>query len=123
MDAFQVDTEAWAREQFGGADLGDRRRTERLALVAARIAADPAASIPGQMEGWAEAKAAYRLLDADGATFEAIATPHWNRTRACGPGRFLALSDTTELDFGIHRQVPGLAPTGNGGGHGFHLHV
>lgn len=123
MDAFQADTRVWAREQFGTADLGDRRRTERLTLVAARMAADPSASIPGQMEGWAEAKAAYRLLDADGVTFEAVATPHWRRTRACGPGRFLVLGDTTELDFGIHRQVPDLAPTGNGGGYGFLLHT
>jgi Transposase DNA-binding/Transposase DDE domain len=123
MDAFQVDTGSWARDQFGLADLGDRRCTERLILVAARMAADPSASIPGQMEGWAETKAAYRLLDADGVSFEAIAAPHWQRTRACGPGRFLVLGDTTELDFGIGRQVPDLAPTGNGGGYGFHLHA
>jgi len=123
MDAFQADTRVWAREQFGTADLGDRRRTERLTRVAARMAADPSASIPGQMEGWAEAKAAYRLLDADGVTFEAIASPHWQRSRACGPGRFLVLGDTTELDFGIRRRVPDLAPTGNGGGYGFHLHA
>jgi hypothetical protein len=123
MDPFQVDAHTRAREQFGPADLGDRRRTRRLARVAARMAADPSASIPGQMEGWAEAKAAYRLLDADGVTFEAIAAPHWRRTRACGPGCFLVLGDTTELDFGIHRRVPDLAPTGNGGGYGFHLHA
>ena len=123
MDASQVDTRIWAREQFGLADLGDRRCTERLTLVAARMAADPSASIPGQMEGWAETKAAYRLLDADGVSFGAIATPHRQRTRACGPGRFLVVGDTTELDFGIHRQVADLAPTGNGGGYGFHLHA
>jgi hypothetical protein len=123
MDPFQVDAHAWAREQFGTADLGDQRRTKRLTRVAARMAADPSASIPGQMEGWAEAKAAYRLLDADGVTFEAVAAPHWRRTRACGPGLFLVLGDTTELDFGIHRRVPDLAPTGNGGGYGFHLHA
>ncbi|WP_337174671.1 IS4 family transposase [Paludisphaera sp.] len=123
MDPFQGDAHAWAREQFGTADLGDQRRTKRLTRVAARMAADPSASIPGQMEGWAEAKAAYRLLDADGVTFEAVAAPHWRRTRACGPGLFLVLGDTTELDFGIHRRVPDLAPTGNGGGYGFHLHA
>lgn len=123
MDPFQVDARAWAHEQFGAADLGDRRRTRRLARVAARIAADPSASIPGQMEGWAEAKAAYRLLGADDVTFEAVAASHWRRTRACGPGCFLVLGDTTELDFGIHRRVADLAPTGNGGGYGFLLHA
>ena len=123
MDSFQVDAHAWARDQFGPANLGDRRRTKRLTRVAARMAVDPSAGIPGQMESWAEAKAAYRLLDADGVTFEAVAAPHWQRTRACGPGLFQVLGDTTELDFGIHRQVPDLAPTGNGGGYGFHLHA
>ena len=58
MDPFQVDARAWAHEQFDAADLGDQRRTRRLARVAARIAADPSASIPGPMEGWPEAKAA-----------------------------------------------------------------
>ena len=75
------------------------------------------------MEGWAEAKAAYRLLGADDVTFEAVAAPHWRRTRARGPGDFLVLGDTTELDFGIHRRVPDLAPTGNGGGYEFLLHA
>ncbi len=49
--------------------------------------------------------------------------PHWQRTRACGPGRFLILGDTTELDFGIGRRVPDPALMGNGGGCGLHLHV
>ena len=37
-------------------------------------------------------------------------------------GTWLLISDTTELDFGIHRHVPGLKPNGNGGGLGFLLH-
>jgi hypothetical protein len=32
------------------------------------------------------------------------------------------IGDTTELDFGIHRNVPDLGPTGNGSGRGFLLH-
>ncbi len=32
------------------------------------------------------------------------------------------LGDTTELDFGIQREIPDLGPTGNGGGWGFLLH-
>jgi hypothetical protein len=34
----------------------------------------------------------------------------------------LVIGDTTELDFGIHRAVPDLGPTGNGSGWGFLLH-
>ena len=35
---------------------------------------------------------------------------------------FLLLGDTTTLDFGIHRNVEGLSPVGDGGGRGFLLH-
>ena len=46
------------------------------------------------------------------------------QTRTAGqPGSVkLLISDTTELDFGRHRKVTGLGPTGNGGGLGFFLH-
>ena len=71
---------------------------------------------------WADLKAAYRLFDQSEVTFEAVAKKHWEQTRHCPPGRYLVLADTTELDFGIHREIPGLAPTGNGGGGGFLLH-
>ena len=38
------------------------------------------------------------------------------------PGRYLLLDDTTEVEFGIRREISGLGPTGNGGGRGFLLH-
>ena len=37
-------------------------------------------------------------------------------------GHHLLLDDTTELDFGIRRQIAGMGRTGNGGGWGFLLH-
>ncbi len=52
-------------------------------------------------------------------TFASLAEPHW-RQRATG--HCLLLGDTTEIEFGIHREVTGLGPTGNGGGRGFFLH-
>jgi hypothetical protein len=117
-----VDSWAWAEEQFGRCQLGDQRRTKRLVKVAAQVANHPAGSLPQQTANWGDLKAAYRLFDADDVTFEAVATPHWENTRRCGPGRYLVLGDTTELDFGKHRDIAGLGPTGNGGGRGFLLH-
>jgi hypothetical protein len=90
--------------------------------MAEQIANNPSGSLPKQMEAWGDVKAAYRLFDQDDVTFEAVAGPHWERTRLVAPGRYLVISDTTELDFGIHRDIEGLAPTGNGSGRGFHLH-
>ena len=122
MDSWTTEAAEWAERQFGDCDLGDRRRTKRLVTMAARVADNPAGSFPEQFEAWGDVKAAYRLFDAEAVTFQAILSPHWEQTRASGPGRFLVLADTTEIDFGIKREIDGLGPTGNGGGHGFLLH-
>jgi hypothetical protein len=124
MATLQWDLDAWAETHFGSADLGDPRRTRRLVRVAAQLAADPAASLPQQTASWADLKAAYRLLDRPAVTFAAVATPHWQLTRAAGhPGeRVLILNDTTEIDFPPRRQITGLGPTGSGSGQGFLLH-
>lgn len=103
-------------------ELGDKRRTARLVQVATEVANNPAASFPDQMPTWSDLKAAYNLFDGEDVTFEAIARPHWEQTKQRPVGRYLVIGDTTELDFGRHRDVPGLGPTGNGGGLGFLLH-
>lgn len=117
-----MDTQAWAEEQFGKCDLGDKRRTRRLVHVANSVLCHPSGSLPEQMANWGDLKAAYRLFDSEDVTFEGIATPHWEQTRQREPGTYLVLSDTTELDFGIERDIEGLSQTGNGGGSGFLLH-
>lgn len=122
MDSYLMDTAAWAASQFGECDLGDKRRTDRLVEMAGCVAENPAAGFPKQFGDWGDLKAAYRLFDEDDVTFKAIVAPHWRQTRAVGPGRFLVISDTSDIDFGIHRNIKGLGPTGNGGGYGFLLH-
>jgi hypothetical protein len=112
----------WAQLNFGTCQLGDKRRTRRLIQVAADVASNPSASFPDQMNTWSDLKAAYNLFDCDDVTFEAIARPHWELCKQRTAGRYLVIGDTTELDFGIHRDVPDLGPTGNGGGWGFLLH-
>ena len=109
-----VDTQSWAAEAFGNCQLGDQRRTRRLVQVAQRVAENPAAGFPDQMLSWGELKATYRLFDADDVTLQAIATPHWQHTRAAATSRTLVLCDTTELDFGRFRVATGLGPTGKG---------
>jgi hypothetical protein len=122
MDSSIIETRTWAEEQFGRCDLGDERRTKRMIAIAATTAENPSASFPLQFATWSDLKAAYRLFDSEDVTFSAIAKPHWQSTRARGPGRYLVIGDTTEIDFGVQRQVEGLGPTGNGGGYGFLLH-
>jgi hypothetical protein len=90
--------------------------------LAASVLCNPSGSLPEQMANMADLKAAYRLFARDAVTFEAIAGPHWKLTRQRAPGTYLVLDDTTELDFGIRRGIPGMGKTGNGGGLGFLLH-
>jgi hypothetical protein len=117
-----VENQQWVEENFGDAQLKDKRRTTRLLSVATNLLDAPEQSLPKQNEIWAELKAAYRLFDSPAVTFEAIATPHWEKTRAGATGRCLCISDTTELDYTDHPETTGLAQIGNGGGSGMLLH-
>lgn len=112
----------WAQEHFSQCQLGDKRRTQRLVQVAAAMANNPSGSLPDQLADWGDLKAAYSLFRRDEVSFNAIASPHWEMVRKQVTGRYLILNDTTELDFGRHRDIRGLGPTGNGSGLGFLLH-
>jgi hypothetical protein len=90
--------------------------------LAEQVVSNPSASLPDQTELWKDLKAAYRLLDRDEVTFEAIARPHWELTKQSARGRCLEICDTTELDFGKDRQIEDIGETGNGSGQGFLLH-
>jgi hypothetical protein len=103
----------WAQLNFGNCQFGDKRRTRRLIKVAADVSNNPSASFPDQMKTWGDLKAAYHLFDCDDVTFGAVAGPHWELTKQRTAGRYLVIGDTTELDFGSHRDVPDLGPTGN----------
>ena len=122
MSTLTLDVGEWAQENFGGCDLGDVRRTRRAVTVAQQMAEHPDGSTPDQAEEWSDLKAMYRLFDADEASFTALATSHWRRTRSLARGTVLLIGDTTETDFGIRRAVAGLGPTGDGYGLGFFLH-
>jgi len=120
--SFQIDATEWAQQQFADCQLGDKRRTRRLVKMAEQVANNPSASFPEQMPVWGDVKGAYRFFAREEVTFEAIAEPHWRQTRAVQPGRYLVLADTTEIDFGYHRDIEGLSEIGNGSGRGFLLH-
>jgi hypothetical protein len=122
MSMLELDVNLWAEQEFGQCVLGDRRRTRRAVQTAAQFAANPNGSTPKQTESWTDCEGAYRLFHEEDVTFQALTTPHFQKTRDCKPGHYLLLGDTTTVDFGSHRKVEGLMPVGDGRGLGFLLH-
>lgn len=116
------DNEHWAVENFGDCQLGDARRTKRLVKIARNMLASPEKSIPEQNIEWSDVKGAYRLYDNDQVTFERVAERHWEQTRQTPPGRYLLISDTTDVDHTRRKATSDLGMLGNGGGRGLQLH-
>jgi hypothetical protein len=108
----------WAQRELAGAQLGDRRRVERLTRIVEQQAERPGQSY-AQAAGGIEAdiKAYYRLIDCrneEELNFESILAPHRERTeqRMMSQPRVLVIQDTTELDFGGLNQTKGLGRIG-----------
>src|SRR3954453_6068367 len=117
------DTQAWEEQTFGGADLGDGRRTRRLVQSAAKIAAQPEKAFT-QVFDWNELRGFYRLCDQSEATLTNIMAPHWKQTQQAMAKQplVLILHDTCELDFTSHPRLAGLGQIGNEYGKGFLQH-
>ncbi len=112
----------WVEKNFSGCDLGHVKRTERLGIMARKMLECPEASLTQQNPEWSDLKAAYRLCDRKEVTFDAVASFHWELTKQTQPGRYLLISDTTDLDHFSHKSTSGLGMLGNGSGRGMQLH-
>src|SRR5260370_29265480 len=109
-------TEAdWVITEFGGVDLGDKRRTDRVLEVVTRLAQRPAASLPVACGDLAALKGSYRLLENPAVAPAALLSGHVAATweRLAGEPVVLAVQDTTELDLRPHPATPGLGAIGN----------
>ena len=87
-------------EEFGGAQLGDQRRTNRLVVMGAGAAASPAGEITAVFTDLAEREAAFRFVendDIDGAAITRAAT-HAAARRAQGAPFVFAPIDGTSLN-------------------------
>ena len=88
------------------------------------LSAQPTRSIPLVSGGWAETKAAYRLLDKDALDWREILEVHTQRTaeRMQGCRFVLCIQDTTELDFTSQPGIAGLGRLSDEAQHGLTLH-
>lgn len=125
MSGRAVETETdWAKNEFDGLDLGDKRLNDRLVVLIKQLAAKPTASIPMACGGRAEMEAGYRLLSNENVEWCKVAEPHWIATekRASEYPVVLCLADTTELDF-KGQKAEGLGPLNYEARRGMYLHA
>ena len=125
--------DVWAMNEFGGAQLGDRRLTARLVKSATLLAAYPGRAISANVESdEAAVNGFYRLIEqpADSeVTVENILAPHRERTvgRMRGQSTVLAIQDGSELNFARRPHSTGLQIIGKNQTSattlGLHLHA
>jgi hypothetical protein len=112
----------WVQSNFGDCELGHVQRNERLQIMASNMLESPGASLPQQNPEWSDLKSAYRLCDREEVTFSAVASCHWAKTKQTPCGRYLLISDTTDIDHFHHKATTGLGMLGDGHGVGMQLH-
>jgi hypothetical protein len=120
-----MDERPWAEREFGGADLHDPRRTERLVQLAAALGEHPCGSLPEALPERAELVGAYRFFANDCIDPTAILPSHVRATyqRLAAVPLVLAAQDTTLLDYTAHPATEGLGRLGNSKTQGLVVHT
>lgn len=110
-------------KELGGANLGDKRRSARLARMAEAAMERPGKSLPEMMGDEAALEGAYRFLSNDDIEARSILAPHIAATadRVAAAGIAYCVSDTTEFRFGGEER-DGMGPL-QGNGSGFLAHI
>lgn len=114
----------WARHELGAAQLGDRRRVERLVRVTEFVAEHLGESVPDACKVWADAEGAYRLWANGKVKPEAIYDAHFRCTaeRARHEERVLVFQDGSSADQTSHKATKGLGYLENRCTRGFMHH-
>src|SRR6185369_8626510 len=95
------------KDEVAGADLGDRRLTRRLEILATTMARDPRLSFPEACgESDAELEATYRFLNNEAVEAADVLEPHYRATvgRMSAVENVLVVHDTTEFAFKGERE-------------------
>lgn len=105
----------WAEEEFGAAQLPDRRLVRRLCEMGRDFFARPQAQIPQACQSRAKTKAAYRFLGHSKTKMEVLLEPHRQATyqRMAEPQVVLCPQDTTSLNYSTHPATDGLGLIGS----------
>jgi hypothetical protein len=116
--------QAWAEEEFGTVDLGDKRLNARLVQLAGILGEKPQHSLPDASGEPATLKAAYRFFDNEQVTPEGILLSHIEASygRMASQQLVLAVQDTTLLDWTAHPDTTGLGPLASANRQGLLAH-
>ena len=108
---------------FGGADLGDQRRSQRLPKLVDEMQRHPGGTLPQKLPRAEDLEAFYRLCHADDVTHEAVLEQHRQRTLQflqASEHFVLVIHDATELDYTTHTSLKDdLGQIGNGHHRGY----
>jgi len=103
-------SQTFGQVNFADAQLGDKRRTERLVATADLMARRPGGSLPQKLNNPKDLKACYRWMDRKEVTHDAILQSHrkatFEKIDQC-QSPILILHDATEMDFTSHASVAG----------------
>jgi len=113
----------WADDEFGEADFGDARLTQRLAVLARKISQAPHCSFPQALDA-ATLKAAYRFFDNPKVDVKGVLEPHIGQTleRIRQLPVVLVPQDTSEFNWTHLPATEGLGLGTGGNRHGFMIH-
>jgi hypothetical protein len=119
-----TDGRAWAQQQWGTCQLGDRRLTARAVRLGEAMARQPEGSLPAQVGDPAALRGAYRLLNNPRVTVEQLWHPHLQQTQQAARQQAVVVlvQDRTTLDYSHHPATGGLGPVGSRRQRGFFLH-
>jgi len=118
------DVERWAADEFGDAELGDRRRTQRLVKLVTEVARTPAGTVTRACHTSASREGAFRWLGNSAIRHEAVLSATTRATlRRCARLRRVHVPlDGTALTLTDKKRSKGLGPVGQtDGAHGVHV--
>jgi hypothetical protein len=115
--AARAERQEVAASELEAAELGDRRRQQRLQTIVRDLAAKPATPFPRALATEGDLEGFYRFVRNEAVTFERLLAPHVMATvaRMADHPQVLAVHDTTEFRFGGTREGLGrLSESGHG---------
>lgn len=109
-------------EEYADADLGDKRRSDRLVTIAEALHREPSKGFPRALGSTAELEAFYRFVNNDGFSAADILEPHIEATvaRVARAQAVVAIHDTTIFQYSKGRQDLGIT---NANHYGFAGHM